>query len=144
MSTIADLSVEQIKDHLIAGGFIAPFTDIKGNPQSAPEFQGYELDLTDVKKNVRVIMIRDTGNVNGANRFLSKEQPMVVLVVGRANPRDLIIAKGLANDMEKYLNDDFSDGGCIYNINTTGVTGPFILPDGRRAFEINITVFFDI
>ncbi len=144
MATIADLSVEQIKNHLIAGGFLAAFTDIRGDAQPAPKVQEYELDVTSMLPSDRVIMIRDTGSVNSANRFLSKEQPMIILVVGRANARDLIVARGLANDMEKYLNDNFSDGGCLYNINTAGVAGPFILPDARRAFEINITAFFDI
>lgn len=144
MSTIADLSVKQIEDHLIAGGFLAPFTDILGNSQPAPIFQAYELDLTDMSPDNRVVMIRETGTVNSANRFLTKEQPMLVLVVGRADVNDLIIAKGLANDMEIYLNDNFDDGGCLYNVNTSGTTGPFIMPDGRRGFEINITAFFNI
>lgn len=144
MSTIADLSVKQIEDHLIAGGFLATFTDIVGNPQPAPTFQPFELDLTDTPPTDRVVMIRETGTVNAANRFLTKEQPMLVLVVGQANVNDLIIAKGLANDMEIYLNDNFSDGGCLYNVNTAGVVGPFIMPDGRRGFEINITAFFNI
>jgi len=144
MSTIADLSVKQLELHLIAGGFLAAFTDILGNAQPAPIFQPFELDLTDKLPTDRVVMIRDTGTVNSANRFLTKEQPMMVLVVGRADPKDMIIAKGLANDMEIYLNDNFGDGGCLYNINTSGVVGPFILPDARRAFEINITAFFNI
>ena len=144
MATIADLSVKQLENHLIAGGFLAAFTDILGDAQPAPEYQAFELDMTDALPRERVVMIRDTGNVNGANRFLSKEQPMIVLVVGRANAKDMIIVKGLANDMEIYLNNNFSDGGCLYNVNTTGVTGPFILPDARRAFEINITAFFNI
>ena len=144
MSTIADLSVKQIEDHLIAGGFLAPFTDIVGNAQPAPIFQPFELDLTDVPPTDRVVMIRETGTVNATNRFLTKEQPMLVLVVGQANVNDLIIAKGLANDMEIYLNNNFGDGGCLYNINTSGVVGPFVLPDGRRAFEISITAFFNI
>ncbi len=144
MATIADLSVKQLENHLIAGGFLAAFTDIFGDAQPAPEYQAFELDVTDALSRERIVMIRDTGNVNGANRFLSKEQPMIVLVVGRANAKDMIIVKGLANDMEIYLNNNFSDGGCLYNVNTTGVTGPFILPDARRAFEINITAFFNI
>jgi hypothetical protein len=144
MSTIADLSVKQIEDHLIAGGFLAAFTDILGSAQPAPIFQPFELDLTDMPPTSRVVMIRETGTVNSANRFLTKEQPMLIVVVGRANVNDLIIVKGLANDMEIYLNDNFGDGGCLYNINTSGVTGSFILPDGRRAFEINIVAFFNI
>lgn len=144
MSTIADLSVKQIEDHLIAGGFLAAFTDILGNAQPAPIFQPFELDLTGVSPTSRVVMIRETGTVNSANRFLTKEQPMVIVVMGQANVNDLIIVKGLADDMEAYLNDNFSDGGCLYNINTSGVVGSFIEPDGRRAFEISITAFFNI
>jgi hypothetical protein len=144
MSTIADLSVKQLEDHLIAGGFLAAFTDILGSAQPKPIFQPFELDLTDMPPTNRVVMIRETGTVNSANRFLTKEQPMLVLVVGQANVNDLIIAKGLANDMEIYLNNNFCDGACLYNINTAGVGGPFIMPDGRRAFEINIVAFFNI
>ena len=143
MSTVANLEVKQLQDHIAASGLMGAFTDILGNAQPASKFQAYELNLTDTPPIDRVIMIRETGAINGANRYLHKERPMLVLVVSRANVNDSVIARGLASDIEQYLTTNFSSG-CIFNINTSGVTGPFPLPDGRRAYEINLTVMFNI
>ena len=69
---------------------------------------------------------------------------MLVLVVGRVGESDRVIANGLADDIEDYLVKNFSDGACISNIVSSGVSPTFIADDGRRAFEINITVTFNI
>lgn len=148
MSTIADLEVRQLELHLRAGGFLGAFTDINSNPQPAPVYQSFELDLTNLNKtpkNSRVVMIRTTGTLNSANRFFFKDsQPMLVLVVGQATQKDSIIAQGLAVDIEKYLTENPTDGACLANIESSGVTGPFITADGRRAYEINVSVSFNV
>jgi len=146
MSTIADLEVKQLEDHLTSGGFFAPFTDILGNNQPAPTFQSFELDLTNgtVDRNERVIMIRNSGNITASTRTFFKERFMLVLVVGRVGESDRVIVNGLAEDIEDYLVKNFSDGACIANIVSSGVSPTFITEDGRRAFEINITVMFNI
>jgi hypothetical protein len=144
MATIADLEVKQLEDHLIAGGFIAAFTDILGNAQPAPIFQAFELDLTDKLPTERVVMIRKTGSLSAPDRTFFKSQPMLVLVVGKASQQDSVITNGLAIDMEKYLVNNPTDNGCLANIVSSGVVGPFITADGRRAFEINLTVAFNI
>ncbi len=144
MATIADLEVKQIESHLIAGGYLAAFTDILGNPQPAPIFQPFELNLTDQLSDSRIVMIRTTGSVTSATRVFFKSVPIVIIVVGQAVQNDSIIANGLAIDMEKYLVDSYGDGACLANIESSGVTGPFILPDGRRVFEINMQAMFNI
>jgi len=144
MSTIADLEIRQLELHLIAGGFLASFTDILGGSQPAPIFQAFELDLTDILPTDRVVMIRKTGNLSAPDRTFFKSQPMLALVVGKSSQVDSVIANGLAIDTEKYLVDNPTDGGCIANIVSSGVVGPFITADGRRAFEIGLTVSFNI
>ena len=146
MSTTSNLEVVQLKNHLTAGGFFSAFDDIFGNNQPAPTSQLFELDLTNgnVDKNERVIMIKNSGNITSSTRTFFKERPMLVLVVGRAGKTDRVIANGLAEDVEDYMVKNFSDDACIANIVSSGVTGPFIAEDGRRAFEVNITVTFNI
>ncbi len=151
MSTIANLEVKQLEDHILFGGFLSSFTDIFGNSQPAPKSQAFELNLTPdsndvdpVKPNDRVVMIRNSGNVTSSTRASFKSRPMLVLVVGRVGESDRVIANGLADDIENYLVKHYSDGGCIANIESSGVTGPFVTGDSRRFFEINITVMFNI
>ncbi len=146
MTTTSNLEVVQLKDHLTAGGFFSAFTDIFGNNQPAPTSQLFELDLTsgNVNQNERVIMIKNSGNITSSTRTFFKERPMLVLVVGFTGKTDRVIANGLADDIEDYMVKNFSDDGCIANIVSSGVTGPFITEDGRRAFEVNITVMFNI
>ena len=147
MATIASLEVEQIKLHLIAGGFLTLFNDIFGNPQPAPTVQLNELDLKPavVKNNERVVMIRTTGGItNSATRTLYKERSMMVLVVGKVGESDSVIADGLARDMEEYLMANPSDGECMFNIVSSGVTGPMGTEDNRRAYEINFVASFNI
>ena len=81
MAELADLETEQIRQHLITGGFIASFTDIFGNPQPAPIYQDNELNLTNQAGNSRVVMIRVTGSLNSGNRTFFKSVPMVLVVV---------------------------------------------------------------
>lgn len=146
MSTIADLEVNQLENHINAGGFFSTFTDIFGGSQPAPKFQAFELDLTsdDVAEDDRVIMIRNSGSITSSTRTFFKSRPMLVLVVGKVGETDRTIANGLAEDIENYLVNNHSDGGCIANIESSGANGPFITEDGRRAFEINLTVMFNI
>lgn len=144
MTTIADLEVTQLSDHLTAGGFLSAFTGIDGNAQPAPVLQNFELDLTSTPPKTRVIMVRETGSLSGLFRTFYKQRPMMVLVVGRADASDMIVAKGLTDDIDKYLTENPTDGGCIANIVSSGAVGPFILPDGRRAFEIGLVVSFNI
>ncbi len=145
MATITDLEVSQLEQHLRTGGWLAAFTDILGNAQPAPIFQAYEIDLTQVKNNDRVVMIRETGGVsNAATRVLFKQRNMVVSVVGNGGVSDLIIVKGLAEDMEKWLVANPQNGACLTNIVSSGVSGPFTTEDSRRVFEINLNVTFSI
>lgn len=145
MATIANLDVEQLSEHLVLGGFLAPFTDIFGNPQPAPLVQKNEVDLTSVDNSARVILIRTTGGVtNSANRTLYKERSMMVVVFGKTGEKDSVIAQGLAEDMEEWLVDNYSDGQCLMNIVSSGVTGPMISGDSRRAYEISLSVSFNI
>lgn len=146
MATIANLEVNQLEKHLITGGFFSSFTDILGNNQPAPTFQAFELDLTNgtVKKNERVIMIRNSGNIESSTRTFFKKRFMMVAVISRVGENDRIIANGLAEDIEDYLVKNFSDGACISDIISSGVSPVRITEDGRRAFEINLTVTFNI
>jgi len=145
MASIADLEVEQIKQHLIAGGFLAPFTDIFGDPQPAPVVQENEVDLTSVNNDDRVVMIRTTGGItNPANRTLYKERLMMVMVAGKVGEQDSVIANGLADDMEQYLMANPTDGECLFNIVSSGVTGPMGSEDNRRVYEINFVASFNI
>ncbi len=145
--TIADLEVAQLEAHLRVGGWLTAFTDILGNAQPSPIFQPYELDLTKgiVTNDDRIVMIRETGGVsNAATRVLFKQKNMVVSVVGKPGVSDLIIVKGLAQDMEEWLVANPQDGMCLTNIVSSGVSGPFITEDSRRVFEINLNVTFNI
>ena len=145
MTVIADLEEEQLKQHLIAGGFLTAFTDIKGNAQPAPKTQMLEFDLTDITPSDRVIMIRNVGNVsNPATNTLFTQRNMLIAVVGNTSAADSLIVKGLAMDMETWLKANVTDGECIFNITSSGVAGPFIFDDSRRVFEINILVGFNI
>lgn len=145
MATIADLDVEKLKNHLITGGFFDPFTDIFGNPQPAPTRQMNEVDLTSTDENERVILIRNTGGVTNPNhRVLYKERNMLIIVFGKSSENDSVIAQGLAEDIERWLVANYGDGQCIFNIVSGGVTGPFITQDSRRAYEISVTVSFNI
>jgi len=144
-TTIDDLEEKQLENLLISGGFLAAFTDILGNSQPAPSTQIFELNTTDLDPNERAVMIRRTGGVsNPATRFNHKIVPMVVVVCGKANQEDRIVSYGLAQDMEKYLVKNYVDTGCLFDITSSGVNGPFTLADSRRLYEINIMVSFNI
>ena len=145
MTVIADLEEEQLKQHLISGGFLTAFTDIFGNTQPAPITQMLEFDLTNVGKNDRVVMIRNVGSVNNpATNTLFTQRNMLIAVVGNTSAADSLIVKGLAMDMEQWLKANVTDNGCIYNITSSGVSGPFIFDDSRRVYEINLLVGFNI
>lgn len=147
MATIDELKEKQLQNHLIAGGFLGAFTDIEGNPQPAPIIQLLEIDLarSDVTPSKRVVMIRTTGVLsNPSNRIFHEVMNMLVLVVGENGSGDSLIVNGLASDMEKYLVANPGDGECIFNIVSSGVSGPFITSDSRRAYEINVSVSFNI
>lgn len=141
MATIESLNVEQLRQHLISGGFLDSFTDIFGSNQPAPKTQMNELDLTTVRENDRVVMIRNTGGVTNSDNYQYDVRNMLIIVVGIAGESDSIIANGLAIDMHKYLQQNFTSD-CIFNIVSRGVTGPFTMPDSRRAYEINLQVSF--
>jgi len=150
MAILADLEVKQMQEHIAAGGFLSSFTDIFGNAQPAPKFQAFELNLIPddndadaVTPSDRIIMVRNSGNITSSTRQFFKLRPMLVLVVGKVGETDRTITNGFADDIEAYFVKTFQDSGCIANIESSGVTGPFITEDGRRAFEINITVMFN-
>lgn len=145
MATISDLEEEQLKQHLIDGGFLAPFTDIYGDAQPAPIIQMLEMDMTNVEKSDRVVMIKNIGGVNNPQtNVLFTQRNMLVLVVGRGDANDSVIAKGLARDMEQWLKANITDDECLFNIVSNGVSGPFIFEDSRRVYEINLLVSFNI
>ena len=145
MTVIADLEEEQLKQHLIVGGFLTAFTDIFGNAQPAPKTQMLEFDLTDITASDRVVMIRNVGNVNNpATNTLFTQRNMLIAVVGNTSAADSLIVKGLAMDMETWLKANVTDGECIFNITSSGVSGPFIFDDSRRVYEINLLVGFNI
>lgn len=145
MTTIADLEEEQLKQHLISGGFLAPFTDIFGASQPAPKTQVMEFDLTNLQPDERIVMIRTIGNVsNTSTNVLFTQRNMLVAVVGNIGSTSTAVAKGLAVDMEKWLKANITDNKCIFNITSSGVSGPFTFDDSRRVYEINIMVSFNI
>lgn len=145
MTTIADLEEEQLKQHLISGGFLTSFTDVFGNNQPAPITQILEIDLTEVEPVDRVIMIRNTGGIsNPATGVFFVQRNMLISVVGQQGSTDSVIVKGLAQDMEKWLKQNITDDECMFNIQSSGVSGPFITEDSRRAYEINLQVSFNI
>ena len=145
MASISDLEVEQVRQHLITGGFLAAFTDIYGNAQPAPVTQMNEIDLVALEDDDRAVMIRTIGGVeNPQTRTFFKDQFIMVLVVSKVGVSDSIIANGLADDMEKWLMANPSDGQCMFNIVSNGVTGPSITEDSRRVYEVNFTASFNI
>lgn len=145
MTTIADLEEEQLKQHLLSGGFLTSFTDIFGDAQSAPITQMLEFDLTDIQPDDRIILIRNTGNVsNPSTNVLFTQRNMLIAIVGNIGATSTAIAKGLAVDMEKWLKANVTDNQCIFNIVSSGVSGPFTFDDSRRVYEINLQVSFNI
>lgn len=145
METIADLEVSQLEAHLISGGFLSTFTDIYGDNQPAPMTQLDEIDETKLANNSRVVMIRTTGGItNPATRYQYKERIMTIVILGNQGKQDRVIIKGLADSMEKWLIANPSDGQCIFNIVSSGVNGPFIYDSSRRAYEITLSVSFNI
>ena len=145
MTTIDDLEEKQLENHLVAGGFLTAFTDILGRSQPKPTTQIFELNTTDLRPEERVVMIRTIGGAsNAATSTLHKIRNMIVVVAGQANQEDRIVIKGLVEDMNKYLIANPTDGGCIFNISSSGTSGPFTLADSRRIYEINISVSFNI
>ena len=145
MATIADLEEEQLRLHLIAGGYLNQFTDIFGNNQPSPTVQLFEVDFTSATPDERIVMIRTMGGIsNSSNRTLYKERMMMIMVAGKSGESDSTITRGLADDMEKYLMANHTDNGCIFNIVSSGVTGPLISDDSRRVYEINVIVSFNI
>tara|TARA_R100000951_G_C2639886_1_gene180582 strand:- start:1585 stop:2037 length:453 start_codon:yes stop_codon:yes gene_type:complete len=144
-TVITDLEENQLKEHLLTGGFLSAFTDIYGDAQPAPITQMLELDLTDIDKDDRAVMIRNVGNVNNpSTNTLFTQRNMVIVLVGNTSAADSAIMKGLAVDMETWLKANVTDGECIFNITSSGVAGPFIFDDSRRAYEINLLVGFNI
>lgn len=144
MATVADLEVKQLENHLVAGGFSGPFTGINSGSQPAPVLQPFEMDLTRLSANDRAVMIRNSGSIVSSTRVFFKERPMLIAVIGKQGVGDRIVVNGLADDMEAYLVGNPTDDGCITNITSSGVTGPFITDDGRRVFEISLVVRFNI
>lgn len=145
MATIADLEVTQLSEHLKSGGFLAAFTDINGNAQPKPTVQFEEIDETKITKNGRAVMIRTTGGItNPATRYQYKERLMTIVILGNQGKSDRLIIKGLSDDMEEWLIANPMDNGCIFNIVSNGVNGPFIFDSSRRAYEISLVVSFNI
>ncbi len=145
MNTIADLEVSQLEAHLVSGGFLTSFTDIYGDAQPAPVVQLDEIDETKISNNARAVMIRTTGNItNASTRYQYKERNMLIVVLGNQGKQDRVVIKGLADAMEEWLVANPQDGGCIFNIVSSGVNGPFIYDSSRRAYEINLSVSFNI
>ena len=143
--TIADLDVEKLKNHLVTGGFFSSFTDILGNSQPAPKRQMNELNTTGISANDRIIMLRNTGGIsNSRNRTLYKERMMMIGVVGRVGETDSVIAQGLAESIERWMVKNYTDGQCLMNVVSQGVSGPFMMEDGRRAYEVNVICSFNI
>ena len=108
MTVIADLEEEQLKQHLIVGGFLTAFTDIFGVPKPAPFVQILEFDLTKTsygpKESDNIVMIRTVGNVsNPATNTLFTQRNMLIAVVGDTSAKGSAVAKGLAMDMETWL-----------------------------------------
>ena len=145
MTTIADLEEVQLQQHLISGGFLTSFTDIFGNVQDAPIVQLLEMDLTDIQESDRVVMIRNTGGIsNPATGTFFVQRNMLISIVGQQGSTDSVIVKGLSKDMDKWLKQNITNGECMFNIQSSGVSGPFITEDSRRAYEINLQVSFNI
>lgn len=145
MITLADLEVPQLETHLRTGGFLAAFTDIFDVAQPAPAFQAYEVDLTCVQPDQRVVMIRETGGVNNPQtRVLFKMRNMTISVFSKSGQTDSIVTKGLAEAMEQWLVANPFDDGCLNNIVSSGVSGPYTTEDSRRVYEIRLAVTFAI
>lgn len=142
---IDDLEVSQLRAHLVSGGFLSSFTDIRGNQQPAPTIQIDEIDETKITKNARAVMIRTTGGItNPVTRYQYKERLMTIVILGNQGKQDRVIIKGLADSMEEWLVANPQDGNCIFNIVSSGVNGPFIYDSSRRAYEISLSVSFNI
>ena len=147
MSAISDLEEEQLKQHLITGGFLSSFVDIFGATQPAPITQMLEFDLSPqaVPANKVAVLIKNNGSAsNPATNTLFTQRRMLISVVGNTSAAGSVIAKGLAMDMDGWLKANVTDGQCIFNITSSGVSGPFIFDDSRRAHEINLLVSFNI
>ena len=152
MATLDKLPVKQLYDHLVSGGFIdSGFTDIFGDSQPKLVFQADELNLVrdgdspdGIDANERVVMIRESGTVNSSTRIHIKTINMLLVVVGKTGDSDRTIIKGYMTDIEDWLVANYSDGGCISNIEFSGAKGPDITDDGRRAFSLSLVVTFNL
>lgn len=144
--TIEDFEDKRIHNHLEASKLLGGFSDINGQRKSAPVVYLSEIDLTELQANQRGLLIRQTGGINNpATEIFYDEYNYQISVFGRVGIEDSGIAKGYAKQIRQWLRKNPSNiDNCIMDIQTAGVSGPTITADGRRVYDIGLTVKFNI
>lgn len=146
MTTIANFEDVRLLEHIKTSGLLTSFTDAFGNAQGATESDSGSIDLPSLDPNKRAVLVRKNGNDAFGQPYLGfSEYPMLVVVFSKATRSDKAIANGLANDIRKWLITNYqSSDECIMSISTRGVSPPLYTEDSRAAFEITLTVKFNI
>ena len=146
MTTIANFEDVRLLEHIKTSGFLTSFTDAFGNTQGATESDTGMIDLNELANNKRAVLVRRNGGDSFGRPYQGfTEYPMLVVVFSKVGDEDLAIANGLANDIYKWLVNNYqSSGECIMAISTRGVSNPLFTEDSRAVFEIPLTVKFNV
>ena len=144
--TIDDFEDLRVGNHLSTSGLLSGFTDINGNLKAEPVLYFSEIDLTALQANQRAVLIRQTGQItNPSTEIFYDEYNYIISIFSRVGPDDSGISKGYAKQIRQWLRANPKDSSqCIIDLYTSGVVGPYITDEGRRVYEVPITVKFSI
>ncbi len=144
MASVSDFEEVRMYYHLKTSGLTAGFTDINSTSQPAPKVFVSEYDDTELGPNDRALLFRVTGQdqiADNANGHI--QVPFSITVFSRNNKNDSGIARGYAEDINKWLKQNFtSTAQCIMSIQSFDVAGPFYGGESRREYTINLIVRF--
>ena len=146
MTTLANFEDVRLLEHIKTSGLLTSFTDAFGNTQGATPSVSGSIDLTKLAPNSRAVLVRRNGGDAFGQPYQGfTEYPMLIAVFSKAEDNDLAIANGLANDIYKWLIDNYqSSDECIMAISTRGVSPPLYTEDSRAVFEIALNVKFNL
>lgn len=146
MTTIANFEDVRLLEHIKTSGLLTSFTDAFGNTQGATDSDTGMIDLNELANNKRAVLVRRNGGDTFGRPYQGfTEYPMLVVVFSKVGDEDLAIANGLANDIYKWLINNYqSSDECIMGISTRGVSNPLFTEDSRAVFEIPLTVKFNV
>lgn len=144
MASIDNFEEVRLYRHLETSGLTAGFTDVYGNAQLSPKIFISEYDDAELGANERALLFRVTGQDQlGDNANGHIQVPVTINVFSKNDKQDSGIARGYAEDINKWLKDNFfSDDECILSIQSFDVSGPFYGGESRREYTINLIVKF--